>query len=171
MKTENDLPAWLTTNLIIQFLEDHLSPYNDPYQLLHEAIDYSLSIDPEGEGFIILAAIRNKIVGLVVCVRTNTTGFIPENVLVYVCVHRDYRRKGIGRSLVQEAIENTDGDIKIHVIKSNPAVHFLNKLGFTSKLLEMRLFKGEKRWVQSKKNIKRIKESGTGAQEPMKNKL
>jgi len=170
MKTENDLPKWLTVHSIIQFLEKHLSPYNDPSQQLHEAIDYSLSIDPEGEGFIILAAIRSKIVGVVVCVHTNTTGFIPENVLVYACVHHDYRRMGIGRSLIQEAIENTDGDIKIHVIKSNPAVQFLDKMGFTSKLLEMRLFKGEKRWIQSKINIKRIKESGTTAQEPTKNR-
>jgi ribosomal protein S18 acetylase RimI-like enzyme len=109
-------------------------------------------------------------VGVVVSVHTNTTGFIPENVLVYACVHRDYRRMGIGRSLIQEAIENTDGDIKIHVIKSNPAVHFLDKMGFTSKMLEMRLFKGEKRWVQSKKNIKRIKESGTTVQGPTKSR-
>ncbi len=143
LRSENDLPDWLDASTIIQFLEEHMAPYNDPHELLREAIDYSLSMDPEGTGFIITAAIRDKLVGSLVCVRMNTTGFIPENILVYLCVHRQYRRQGIGRFLLQQAIENTDGNIKIHVNRSNPAVTFLTKHGFANELLDLRYYKGQ----------------------------
>jgi ribosomal protein S18 acetylase RimI-like enzyme len=68
-------------------------------------------------------------------------GYIPENILVYIAMHKDYRGQGIGKQLMQKAIDSADGNIALHVEPENPAVHLYRKLGFTNKYLEMRLVK------------------------------
>jgi len=47
--------------------------------------------------------------------------------------------------LINEAIECTVGDIKMHVEKSNPAINLYKKLGFKNEYLEMRLLRGGSR--------------------------
>ena len=42
---------------------------------------------------------------------------------------------------MQKAIEVTNGDIALHCEPDNPAKFLYEKLGFTSKYLEMRLIK------------------------------
>ena len=69
------------------------------------------------------------------------SGYIPENILVYIATHKDYRGKGLGKKLMQEAINFAKGDIALHVEANNPAKHLYEKLGFTAPYLEMRLKK------------------------------
>ena len=59
----------------------------------------------------------------------------------YIAMHKDYRGQGIGKQLMQKAIDSADGNIALHVEPENPAVHLYKKLGFTNKYLEMRLVK------------------------------
>jgi len=66
-------------------------------------------------------------------------GYIPENILVYIAVHKDYRGKGLGKDLMLKTFDKAEGSIKLHVEPENPARYLYEKLGFTSKYLEMRL--------------------------------
>lgn len=141
-QTENELPEWLSVFDIIYFLQTHLVPFDDPKNIISVAVDYALSAHPGGKGFILLAILNEKVLGVLVCVRMNNVAIIPENLLVYVCVHRSYRGKGLGSRLILEAINCTDGDIKVHVDRANPAIKLFKNLGFKNDYVEMRFLKG-----------------------------
>jgi ribosomal protein S18 acetylase RimI-like enzyme len=71
------------------------------------------------------------------------SGYIPENILVYIATHRDKRGQGLGKKLMSKAIEISQGDIALHVEADNPARFLYEKLGFTNPYLEMRLKKSK----------------------------
>jgi alanine racemase len=141
-QTENELPEWMNVYDILNFLQMHLIPFEDPKEVINTAVDYALSAHPSGKGFILAATLKKVILGIVVCVQIDKIGIIPENLIVYVCVHQNYRRKGLGSRLLREAIDCAKGDVKLHVEKSNPAVKLYKKLGFTDDYIEMRFLKG-----------------------------
>lgn len=68
-------------------------------------------------------------------------GYIPENILVYIATHKEFRGKRIGKNMMLKAIELADGNIALHVEPDNPAKYLYEKIGFTNKYLEMRYIK------------------------------
>ncbi|MEE4215556.1 MAG: GNAT family N-acetyltransferase [Bacteroidales bacterium] len=128
----------------ISFLFDHLEQYGDKKEDITKAINFSLKEDdtapeliPIG-GFVLNGYMDNKIVGSVVVNKTGMSGYIPENILVYIATHRDYRGKGIGRQLMEKAFETAEGNVALHVEPDNPARFLYEKVGMTSKYIEMR---------------------------------
>ncbi|MFL9832581.1 GNAT family N-acetyltransferase [Chryseobacterium terrae] len=127
---------------IIQFLFKHLEQYGDPEKDISDAIDYALGCEKKPGGHVITARDQqDHLVGAVVVNKTGMSGYIPENILVYIATDKNVRGKGIGKNLMQEAINSSHGDIALHCEPENPALHLYKKLGFTSKYLEMRLKK------------------------------
>ena len=128
---------------IINFLHTHLEEYGDPCNQIAKAIDFSLEEYPSFGGFIVVLrdGHNNDIKGAVVINRTGMQEYIPENILVYIAIHRDYRGKGLGASLMNYAITIAKGAIALHVEPHNPAKKLYERLGFTNKYLEMRLQK------------------------------
>jgi [ribosomal protein S18]-alanine N-acetyltransferase len=126
---------------IATFLEIHLDEYGDKKEDIAKCLDYALNSGVSPGGFAVTALDNDKIVGAVIVNRTGMEGYIPENILVYIAMHKDYRGHGIGKKLMLEAINNADGDIALHVEPDNPAKILYEKLGFTNKYLEMRLKK------------------------------
>lgn len=124
---------------IIDFLFQHLDQYGDEKIAIQKCIDYVFT--PNKGGLILLAIDNKKIVGATIINKTGMSGYIPENILVYIAVNKNQRGKGVGKQLMQKAIENTEGDIALHVEKDNPAKFLYEKLGFTNPYLEMRLKK------------------------------
>ena len=128
----------------INFLHDHLDEYGDKKEDITKAINFSLKVnDPALQpmplgGFILNGIMDNKIVGSVVVNKTGMSGYIPENILVYIATHRDYRGKGIGKELMKQALDIAEGNVALHVEPDNPARFLYEKIGFTSKYLEMR---------------------------------
>lgn len=135
---ENKFPASVTKEKFINFLHTHLEEYNDPKKDIKNAINYAFS-NHEGKGGFLLVAIEdNEILGEVVINDSGMSGYIPEHVLVYIAVDKKHRGKGIGKKLIQQAIQQCNGDIKLHVEYDNPAFEVYKHLGFNSKYAEMR---------------------------------
>jgi ribosomal-protein-alanine N-acetyltransferase len=136
----NDIPEKDLTD-VVDFLYNHLDQFGDPKSDIMNCVKYALNPEPGFGGFI-LTAKDNKngeIVGTVIMNRTGMKGYIPDNLLVYIAVHGGYRGKGLGKKLMNLALETADGDIALHVEPDNPARYLYEKLGFTNKYLEMRL--------------------------------
>lgn len=128
-------------NEIVDFLFNHLDQFGDKKEDIMKAIDFSVKDSASFGGFTLMATDGENVVGAVVVNQTGMQGYIPENILVYIAVHRDLRGQGIGKNLMTEAINLAKGDIALHVEPDNPARHLYQKLGFDNKYLEMRLKK------------------------------
>jgi len=126
---------------ILNFLFKNLEQYGDPKQDIEKCMNYALNETPSFGGFIVTAPLENNIAGAVIVNQTGMKDYIPENILVYIATDANQRGKGIGKALMQHAIDNAQGNIALHVEPDNPAIKLYEKLGFTNKYLEMRLNK------------------------------
>lgn len=124
-----------------EFLFKSLQEYGDPKEDINAAMNYALGEENSPGGFVLVAADDQKVVGCVVVNRTGMKKYIPENILVYIATDPEYRGKGIGKNLMQTALENAEGSVALHVEPNNPAKGLYEKLGFTNKYLEMRYIK------------------------------
>ena len=125
---------------IVDFLFSELEAYGDPRKDIEKAVDYALNDRPGG--FILTATDeQHRLTGVTVVNSTGMQGYIPENILVYIATHRNCRGQGIGRRLMEEALNHAEGDMALHVEPDNPARQLYASLGFTNKYLEMRFKK------------------------------
>jgi len=134
-----DAMTTLETEAIVDFLHQHLDQYGDRREHIQRCVEYAVSDRPYLGGFLLVAEMGGKPVGVVVVNQTNMSGYIPENILVYIATDRTYRGQGIGKRLMEAAIATAKGDIALHVEKDNPARFLYEKFGFTNPYLEMRL--------------------------------
>lgn len=130
-------PHVFSNDDIASFLFQHLDQFGDKKELILKCLDYVFN--PERGGFVVVAHEDGKIGGAVVINETGMSGYIPENILVYIAVDKAHRGKGLGKSLMQKTMERATGSIALHVEPDNPAKFLYEKLGFTNKYLEMRL--------------------------------
>lgn len=124
---------------VADFLFKHLDQYGDSKEAIRKAIKYAAKESPGLGGYIFTIENNNEIVGAVVINKTGMQDYIPENILVYIAIHKDYRGKGLGKKLMSNVINYCKGDIALHVEKDNPARFLYEKMGFTNPYLEMRL--------------------------------
>ena len=126
---------------IAGFLYEHLGQYRDKKKAILKCIGYAYGDKPGQNGFILVAHQDLNISGVVIINQTNMGDYIPENILVYIAVDENKRGMGIGKELMKRAIKVSEGDIALHVEPDNPARYLYEKIGFSSKYLEMRLKK------------------------------
>ncbi len=138
---EANKPTSTDKQTVVDFLFEHLEKYGDSKKDIQKAIDYSCKEFESFGGFTMVLYENNEMVAATVVNRTGMGGYIPENILVYIATHKNHRGKGIGKILMQKAIETAEGDIALHVEANNPAKKLYEKLGFTNPYLEMRLKK------------------------------
>lgn len=122
----------------IDFLYDNLEEYGDPKPDIEKAVNYALKETISFGGFILVSLLEDEISGVVVVNQTGMKDYIPENILVYIATHKKLRGKGIGKVLMQKTIDHTNGSIALHVEPKNPARFLYEKVGFSSKYIEMR---------------------------------
>ena len=148
LKDVDDLEQFtLERPAIAHFLFEHLDEYGDSRADIERCLDYAASPAEGKGGSVILAKDVSKngnkngdtITGAVVINDTGMRGYIPEHMLVYIAVHRDYRGQGLGKTLLAAALDTVPGSVALHVEADNPARHLYEKLGFETKYLEMRL--------------------------------
>ena len=126
---------------LVDFLFEHLDEFGDKWEDIDRAVDYALNPHPAFGGFVLYIKENKSIIGVVVINKTRMKGYIPENILVYIAVHKSYRGKGLGVELMQKAIKTTKGDIALHVEHDNPARFLYEKVGFKNPYMEMRYYK------------------------------
>ena len=124
---------------VADFLFEHLDEFGDEHEAIMRCINFAMDEETKFGGFIVVAKDRDKLTGAVVINKTGMAGYIPENILVYIAVHKDYRGKGLGKTLMLKTFDKAEGSIQLHVEPNNPARFLYEKLGFTNKYLEMRL--------------------------------
>ena len=128
----------LTKEQFIDFLFEHLDQFGDPKPDIEKSIDYAFS-NAEGKGGFLLAAYHEgELAGALVMNDTGMSGYIPENILVYVAVDSKHRGKGFGGEIVKKSFEIADGNIKLHVEYDNPAKRLYERVGMKTKYAEMR---------------------------------
>lgn len=128
-------------NEIASFLHEHLQQYGDACEDISKALDYVSDNSGSKGGHLLVAQQDDVILGAVVINKTGMSGYIPENILVYIATHNDYRGMGIGKRLMEQTVKVCDGSIALHCEPDNPARKLYEKMGFKSKYLEMRLVK------------------------------
>ncbi len=140
---ETNKPSNLKKEEIINFLYKNLDQYGDAKEDINRCIQYVFNElnDHKTSGFIIEVQQDSEIMGISIINETGMSGYIPENILVYIATNRKYRGKGIGKLIMTKVIEEAQGNIALHVEQDNPAKYLYEKLGFTNKYLEMRLEK------------------------------
>ncbi len=127
---------------IVDFLFNHLDQYGDPKEHILSCLEFATMEKLKSfGGFALVVKENNEILGATIINQTGMSGYIPDNILVYIAVHEKTRGKGIGKALMEKAISIAEGDIALHVEPDNPARKLYEKLGFTNKYLEMRLKK------------------------------
>ncbi|NBC67022.1 MAG: GNAT family N-acetyltransferase [Bacteroidetes bacterium] len=136
--SDEDNPTGFSRDQIADFLYKNLDEYGDTKSAILKCIGYAYGDNPGQDGFILIAHVENEIVGTVIINKTNMSEYIPENILVYIAVHKKTRGQGVGKELMNRIIEVTTGDIALHVEPDNPAKYLYEKVGFTNKYLEMR---------------------------------
>ncbi len=128
-----------------RFLEKHLDEYFDSFENIFKSIQSAIKQRPSFGGFVITAVENQQTIGAIVINSTGMDGYAPQNIVVYLAVHRNKRRKGVGQQLLQKAIETAKGDIAIHLNPdlSTEALSFYNALGFHTAAIELRLSRNE----------------------------
>ena len=137
---ENDI----SLNTLVDFLHTHLDRFGDSKEAIKKCIEYSFSQNEGCGGFVSAGFLENELAGAVVMNKTGMSGYIPDNILVYIAVNSKFRNKGIGGKLINHIIDKSEGDIKLHVEYDNPAKRLYERIGFTNKYAEMRLIKEKK---------------------------
>jgi ribosomal protein S18 acetylase RimI-like enzyme len=133
----------VTRQELIDFLHTHLDRFRDDKIAIGKCLDYAFEKNAGKGGFVVTGHYDGKLVGAVVMNKTGMEGYIPENILVYIAVDASLRGKGIGRQLMEEAINRVEGDVKLHVEYDNPAKRLYERIGFTTKYAEMRYTKSK----------------------------
>lgn len=138
----NNKPTDAEKEEIIDFLHTHLEQYGDDKADISKCLDYAVKdqISAQG-GFVLELKDKTGIQGITIVNETGMTGYIPENILVYIAVNKASRGKGYGKTLMKKALELANGDVALHVEPDNPAKFLYEKLGFENKYLEMRFKK------------------------------
>lgn len=134
-------PSEIEKKELVDFLYDNLEQYGDPKKDIQKAIEYSIKEFVSFGGFTMVLKENSEILGATVFNATGMGGYIPENILVYIAINKNHRGEGLGKKLMQKAIDYSKGDIALHVEANNPAKFLYEKLGFTNPYLEMRLKK------------------------------
>lgn len=139
---KNSKPTQQEKDAIVQFLYNHLEEYGDPKDAILKCLNFAVKDSDTGlGGFVLVLNDATETLGITIVNKTGMEGYIPENILVYIAVNSNARGKGVGKKIMQKAIEIAEGAIALHVEPNNPAKFLYEKLGFENKYLEMRLKK------------------------------
>ncbi|MGD8440239.1 MAG: GNAT family N-acetyltransferase [Holophagae bacterium] len=136
--SHDGFPDWAPRDTVAEFLHETMKPYHDTLDDVQSALDYGLVPGKGSGGFLMLAHDDEQLLGALLMLDTGMSGYVPENILLFVSVDPASRGRGVGGRLIKRSIDECDGDVKLHVEYDNPAKRLYERLGFTTKYAEMR---------------------------------
>jgi ribosomal-protein-alanine N-acetyltransferase len=139
--SEEELNKLMSREEFVNFLYEHLDQFGDEKDAINKCIDFAFGKNGGLGGFLLAAYYEGEMVGALIMNKTGMSGYIPENILVYVAVNSKFRGKGFGGEICRKSFDLSKGDIKLHVEYDNPAKRLYERLGMTTKYAEMRLKK------------------------------
>jgi DNA-binding MarR family transcriptional regulator/GNAT superfamily N-acetyltransferase len=134
-------PQGIDIQRLTNFLHESLKPYEDTPEDIEQGIRDAFTPRGREGGFVLIAEFKGRIAGALVMQKTGMKGYVPENILLFVAVSPEERGKGMGRKIVEHALNVVKGNVKLHVEYDNPARRLYERIGFTSKYAEMRYVK------------------------------
>lgn len=137
VESPEQIPAWTSYGQLVEYLHATMKPYEDKPGDIRRAFEYAFN--PARGGFLMLARLGGALAGVLLMLRTGMSGYVPENILVFVAVTPELRGRGIGRRLIDHSVGQCSGSVKLHVEYDNPARRLYQRIGFTTKYAEMRL--------------------------------
>lgn len=135
---EADLPDWAPREKLALFFHETMEPYNDSLEDVQKALDYLFSDEKGAGGYLVLAELDGELKGALAMLNTGMEGYIPSNILLFVTVDPSMRGQGLGGKIMDFALAEAKGAVKLHVEYDNPAKRLYERKGFTSKYAEMR---------------------------------
>lgn len=143
IRSVDAFPEWITPDTLTGLLHQWLTPYQDTLEDIRRGIDdaFSNHNGSANSGFVLVAARGTTPMGALVMLPTGMSGYVPENLLLFVAVSPAARGNGLGSRLINHAVDACDGTVKLHVEYDNPAKRLYEQLGFENKYAEMRLTK------------------------------
>lgn len=136
-----DFPTWAIRERVVDFFHETMKPYEDEPEDIERALDFAFKPGYGFGGFLMLARYKGSLCGALLMLKTGMSGYIPENILLFVTVDPELRGMGIGRKVIERSIDECDGDVKLHVEYDNPAKRLYERIGFTTNYAEMRFKK------------------------------
>lgn len=134
--------SFLVIDRITNFLQLHLVNCKDNKKAIRQSLLYAAKEITSLGGYTFITKEKGIIVGAIVINKTGMKDYQSENLLVYLAVHKDFRKQGIATKLLEEAIRYCDGNITLQINKeNNDAIKVFEKNGFTSKKIQMTLRK------------------------------
>lgn len=138
----SELNKIVSTEKFIDFLFVQLGQFGDEKVAINKCLDFAFEINGGLGGFAMVCLDdKSELIGALIMNKTGMSVYIPENILVYVAVHANTRGKGVGRKIVEDAINAAEGNVKLHVEYENPAKRLYERIGFNTKYAEMRFNK------------------------------
>jgi DNA-binding MarR family transcriptional regulator/ribosomal protein S18 acetylase RimI-like enzyme len=137
----NGFPHGIDIQRLTAFLHASLIPYEDTLEDIEQGIRDAFAAPGREGGFVLIAEFEGRIAGALVMQKTGMKGYVPENILLFVAVSPEERGRGLGRKLIEHALDSVQGSVKLHVEYENPARRLYERIGFTSKYAEMRYVK------------------------------
>ncbi|GAB1404879.1 MAG: GNAT family N-acetyltransferase [Lentimicrobiaceae bacterium] len=135
---EADFDSNLSREDYVNFLYKHLDEFGDSREAINKCIDFAFELNGGLGGSLYAVYEGDQMVGALIINNTGMSEFIPEHILVYVAVDSKFRGKGYGREIVEHALKECPGNVKLHVEYENPAKRLYERIGFTSKYAELR---------------------------------
>jgi GNAT superfamily N-acetyltransferase len=134
--------SYLVIDRITNFLYLHLEDCKDNKKAIRQSLMYAAKEITSLGGYTFITKKEGIIIGAVVINKTGMKEYQSENLLVYLAVHKDFRKQGIATKLIEEAIRYCDGNMTLQIDKeNNAAIKVFEKNGFTSKKIQMTLRK------------------------------
>ena len=116
----------LDGNVIINLVNEWLNEFTDPICEIEEAYH-----NAEEKGFIIAAFYNNEICGIGIVVNLGFKYFATKYHLAYIATNDRIEGSGIATMILNEAVELSEGDISLHVERTNVgAIKLYEKMGF-----------------------------------------
>jgi len=126
---------------LIKFLSCNQGDYVIEKNDISSAIEYAMKDRPSFGGYVVTIEEEDQIVGATVVNKTGMAGYGPENILVYFATELDSKNYEMSRKLLEKTIKIAKGDIAFLVTPDNPWKSIFRRLGFESKLMEMKFSK------------------------------